>query len=124
MASTAAFQPGPLMAVYYATKAYVLSFSEAVREELRETGVTVTTLCPGPTRTDFQKNAGIERLRLLQITNMDARKVAALGYRGLMKGKRVVVTGFLNRFLAFGVRLMPRAFVAWVVRQVQVKTRL
>ena len=123
VASTAAFQPGPMMAVYYASKAYVLSFSEALREELRGSGVTVTTLCPGPTETDFQKTAGIERIRLLKITNMNAGKVAKLGYRGLAAGRGIVVTGLLNRLLAFGVRFAPRSLILWMVHQVQVKTR-
>lgn len=123
VASTAAFQPGPMMAVYYASKAYVLSFSEAIREELRGTGVTVTALCPGPTRTAFQKNAGIERIRLVQWTSMDARQVALLGYHGLMQGKRLVVPGLFNKLTVLGVRLAPRALASWMVRQVQVMTK-
>jgi len=88
VSSTAAFQPGPLMAVYYATKAYVLSFSEAIANELKGTGVTVSCLCPGPTTTGFQKRSGIEGIRLVRSPLlMDAATVARIGYRGMMKGR-------------------------------------
>src|SRR5438045_741754 len=90
VASTAAFLPGPLMAVYYASKAYVLSFSEAVAAELKRTGVTVTALCPGPTITEFQKRAGIAESGLFQSgLTMDSMTVARIGYRAMMRGKRV-----------------------------------
>jgi hypothetical protein len=113
VASTAAFQPGPFMAVYYATKAYVLSFSEAVAMELKGTGVTVTTLCPGPTRTDFQEQAGMEATRLFRSPlAMDAPAVARAGYRAMQRGKRVVVSGAFNKVLAAGTRLVPRAVSA------------
>ncbi|MBI1807060.1 MAG: SDR family oxidoreductase [Ignavibacteria bacterium] len=118
VASTAAFQPGPLMAVYYATKAYVLSFSEALRAELKGTGITVTTLCPGPTRTEFQKRAGMEKTNLFRSANvMEAATVAAIGYRGLMNGKGIVVPGIINKLVAFGVRLSPREIVTGVVKR-------
>ncbi len=120
VASTAAFQPGPLMAVYYASKSYVLSFSEALATELSGTGVSVTALCPGPTESEFQKTAGIhENLLLFKLTMMKARKVAEIGYAGLMKGKRIVIPGFLNRLLPFGVRIAPRGLVTTIVRRVQ-----
>lgn len=98
LGSTASFQPGPKMAVYYATKAYVLSFSEALWYELRPRGVTVTCLCPGPTRTGFQSRAGQEGLRLLNVglVSTDASAVARAGVDGLFRGKRVVVPGFMN----------------------------
>ena len=116
VASTAAFQPGPFMAVYYATKAYVLSFSEAVAMELKGTGVTITTLCPGPTHTGFQKHADMEATRLFHSPLvMDAPEVARIGYRAMMRGKRVVVAGALNRLLAVGTRLVPRAVSARIV---------
>jgi short-subunit dehydrogenase len=119
LASTAAFQPGPLMAVYYATKAYVLSFSEALANELAGTGVTVTALCPGPTETGFSSRAGSEQSRLFKGPTMDARTVAEAGYAGLMAGKPVVIPGLRNRILAFGVRLTPRRVVTQIARRMQ-----
>jgi short-subunit dehydrogenase len=119
VASTAGFQPGPLMAVYYATKAYVISFSEAIANELRDTEVTVTALCPGPTRTGFQKRANMEDSKLSQGVIMDAATVAKAGYAGLMKGKTIVVPGFKNKFLAFTIRISPRSMVTNVVRRMQ-----
>ena len=124
VASTAAFQPGPLMAVYYASKAYVLSFSEALAAELPGTGVSVTALCPGPTESDFQKSAGIEgKLPLFKLTMMSARKVAEIGYDGFMKKKRIVIPGFLNRLLPLGVRIGPRRLVAAIVRRAQTSSK-
>ncbi|HST05719.1 MAG TPA: SDR family oxidoreductase [Chloroflexia bacterium] len=120
MASTAAFQPGPLMAAYYASKAYVLSFSEALAEELSDKGVTVTALCPGPTQTGFQKRGNLERSRLVagrQI--MSPRIVAQAGYRALMKGQRVVIPGFMNKAIAEGMRFLPRRLVTRVVIKAQ-----
>jgi short-subunit dehydrogenase len=119
LASTAAFQPGPLMAVYYATKAYVLSFSEALANELAGTGVTVTALCPGPTETGFSSRAGSEQSRLFKGPTMDARTVAEAGYAGLMAGKPVVIPGLRNRLLAFGVRVTPRRVVTQIARRLQ-----
>ena len=108
VASTAAFQPGPLMAIYYATKAYVLSFTEALAEELAPAGVTVTVLCPGVTRTGFQARAGVEDSRLLSFGMMSAESVAKLGVDGLFAGRRVVVPGWLNWIGTQAVRLAPR----------------
>ncbi len=119
LASTAAFLPGPLMAVYYASKAYVLSFSEALANELRGTGVTVTALCPGPTRTGFQKRGVMEDSRLVQGSIADAASVALAGYRGLMAGKTVVIPGFSNKLVPWVVRLSPRGVVTRVVRRMQ-----
>jgi short-subunit dehydrogenase len=119
MSSTAAFQPGPLMAVYYASKAYVLSFSEALANEVRGTGVTVTVLCPGPTRTNFQNRAGVGDTLLVRSGVADAASVARAGYRGLMDGTPLVIPGFRNRLLAFLVRLTPRSVVTQVVRAIQ-----
>lgn len=118
VASTAAFQPGPFMAVYYATKAYVLSFSEALANELRGTGVTVTALCPGPTQTGFQQRAGIEHTRLVRIRGIDVEAVARIGYQGLMRGAPVVIPGLGNRLLTVVVRLVPRNLVTTVVRAI------
>lgn len=116
VASTAAFQPGPFMAVYYATKAYVLSFSEGVALELKGTGVTITTLCPGPTHTGFQKHAGAEATRLFHSPLvMDAPEVAKVGYRAMQKGKRVVVSGVFNKLLAGGTRLVPHGVSGRIV---------
>ncbi len=116
VASTAALQPGPFMAVYYATKAYVLSFSEAITEELRGTGVTVTALCPGPTRTEFQARANMGGSRLARFGLQDARPVAAIGYRAMERGQAVAIPGLLNRLLALTVRVSPRAAVRRIVR--------
>jgi hypothetical protein len=117
VASTAAFQPGPGMAVYYATKAYVLSFSEALADELRGTGVSVSTLCPGPTRTGFGGRAKMERARLFRTGVMDAAAVAEAGYRGLKKGEAVIIPGLRNRLMALAARLGPRRLVVAVARR-------
>jgi len=119
VASTAAFQPGPLMAVYYASKAYVASFSEAIANELQGTGVTVTCLCPGPTRTEFHTRAGMERSRLVMGKMMDAAAVARIGYRGLMAGKTLVIPGLRNQLLALGAKLGPRGLVTKAAREFQ-----
>lgn len=119
VASTAAFQPGPLMAVYYATKAYVLHFSEAIANELQGTGVTVTCLCPGPTATEFQQRAKIDGIRLTKFGTMDARTVAEDGYRALMDGKPVAISGFKNWLVAQSVRFAPRRMVAAIARKLQ-----
>lgn len=121
VASTAAFQPGPLMAVYYATKAYVLSFSEAVNYELRNTGVSVTALCPGATATNFEKRANLESSRLFQSGAMDARDVALEGYKALNEKKSLEIPGFKNKALANLVRFLPRKSVLKIVHYVQDK---
>ena len=111
VASTAAFQPGPWMAVYYATKAYVLSLSEALHYELRGTGVSVTVLSPGPTRTGFQERAGAKDIQLMKsrfMAVMDALTVAKKGYEGMMNNRKVVIPGLMNRILATGAHMGPR----------------
>jgi short-subunit dehydrogenase len=119
VASTAGFQPGPLMAVYYASKAYVISFSEAIANELKHTGVTVTCLCPGPTDTGFQGRAGVEESRLFkQFGPMEAKTVAHDGYRALMKGKTLAISGFKNWLLAETVRIAPRKMATAISRWV------
>jgi short-subunit dehydrogenase len=119
VASTAGFQPGPFMAVYYATKAFVLSFSEAIYEELRGTGVTVTCLCPGATETEFADRAGMRSSKLFQMRVMDARSVATQGYRGMLAGKPLVITGARNWLVAQSVRFSPRWLVRKIVRKMQ-----
>ena len=112
VASTAAFVPGPWMSVYYATKAFVLSFSEAIDYELKASGVTVTVLCPGPTESEFKVRAGSERSRLFEAFLMEAPRVARAGYEGMMKGKAVVIPGLRNKLVPVAARLAPRPLVA------------
>jgi uncharacterized protein len=122
VASTAAFQPGPLMAVYYATKAYVLSFSEALADELRDSGVTVTCFCPGATHTGFVQRAGMEKSRLYKrFGAMDVKPVARDGYRGMMEGKTVVISGLHNWVVAESVRFAPRRMVTAISRWIAEK---
>jgi short-subunit dehydrogenase len=117
VASTAAFLPGPNMAVYYATKAFVLSFSEAIGDELRGSGVTVTVLCPGPTATGFQDAARMQKSRLVQGTMMSAADVAESGYRGMMDGQPVVIPGVMNRLVPWLVRITPRRLTTILSRR-------
>ena len=120
LASTAAFQPGPLMAVYYATKSYVLSFSEALANETAGTGITVTALCPGPTITDFQKQAGLEATALFNNPFvMTAAEAARAGYEGMMRGRRVVIPGLANAMLVQGTRIAPRRLSTAIARRIQ-----
>lgn len=120
VASTAAFQPGPLMAVYYATKAYVLSFSEALAEETRGTGVTVTALCPGPTASGFQAGAEMESSRLVKGRKLpSAASVAAYGVTRMNKGDVVAVPGFMNKTMAASVRFSPRPLMRRIVHRIQ-----
>jgi short-subunit dehydrogenase len=112
VASTAAFVPGPWMSIYYATKAFLLSFSEAIDHELLPNGVTVTALCPGPTESEFKVRAGSQRSRLFEAFVMDAPTVARAGYAGMMKGKAVVIPGLRNKLIPVAARLIPRPFMA------------
>ncbi len=124
VASTAAFLPGPLMAVYYATKAYVLSFSEALANEVASSGVTVTALCPGPTASNFQTAAGLENSKLVfGKTLATSRAVAEAGYAGMMAGKTVVIPGLSNKFVAAAPRLLPRRTMTAIVRRAQERRR-
>ena len=118
VASTASFQPGPLMSVYYASKSYVLFLSEALANELKGTGVSVSVICPGPTRTGFQQRAQNEKTALGTDSGlmMDARKVALIGYKGMMKGKTVIIPGLANKILAQSVRVSPRKLAVEIVR--------
>jgi hypothetical protein len=119
VASTASFQPGPLMADYYASKAYVLHFSEALANEVKGTGVSVTALCPGPTISGFQERAAMTDSKLVQSGLMDSRKVVDIGYNALISGKSFVIPGFRNQMLAFATRFLPRNMVTNTVRRTQ-----
>lgn len=122
VASTAAFQSGPTMAVYYATKAYVLSFSEALDNEVSNKGVSVTTLCPGPTESGFQAAAAMEESNLVKGKKLpSSREVAEYGYASMMKGKTVAIHGMMNYLMANSVRFLPRALVVKVTRMIQDK---
>lgn len=120
IASTAAFLPGPLMAVYYATKAYVLSLSEAVNEELKGTGVTVTAVCPGPTESGFQAKAELESSKLFQGGKiMDVDTVARYAVSSTLKGKPVAVVGPKNKLVVFSPRFLPRRLLPGIVKRAQ-----
>ncbi|MHC1682262.1 MAG: SDR family NAD(P)-dependent oxidoreductase [Clostridiaceae bacterium] len=114
VASTGAFQPCPLNSAYCGTKAFVLYLSEGISEELKGTGVTVTALCPGATKTNFAKRANIEDIKLFKGNTLNADKVAEIGYNALMKGRPLVVTGLYNKVLASSVRFIPRSMVVKV----------
>jgi short-subunit dehydrogenase len=117
VASTAAFQPGPFMAIYYATKAFVFSFSVALAEELRGSGVSVTTLCPGFTESEFLRRAQM-KLGPHGLGMMSAESVARAGYQGCMKRDAIVVPGVMNKLTSFMSRRMPARFAARVVRRI------
>jgi short-subunit dehydrogenase len=120
VASVAGFFPGPFMSVYYATKSYVISFSEAIREELKGSGVTVTTLCPGPTATEFEKNAELQDSNLFKLLKpASADKVAKYGYKALMAGKGIVIYGFLNKCMVFTRRLVPNFIILKIMKNIQ-----
>lgn len=120
VASTAAFQPGPLMATYYASKAFVLSFSEALWEEARDSGVRVSCLCPGPTISKFRERAGTDKKKLSRVAaSMGSAAVAALGHGAWKANKRVEVTGLRNRVLAAAIPFVPRKAVLGMVRNLQ-----
>jgi short-subunit dehydrogenase len=117
VASVAAFLPGPGMAVYYASKAYVLSFSEALHRELSDRGVRVTTLCPGPVPTEFQARSGMQLNAAARALELSAERVAQIGYDGFMRGKRVVVAGINNRIAVSLMRLVPNGLLLRLVDQ-------
>ncbi len=122
LASIASFQPGPLMSVYYATKAFVLHFSEGINNELKGSGVTVTALCPGPTMSGFEEAANLKTSKLFKRKKLpDAAIVAEFGYRAMIKGKSVAIHGWMNRVIAFSVRLVPRNIVTVIVRKISEK---
>jgi short-subunit dehydrogenase len=119
--STGSFAPAPYMAAYAASKAYVLSFSEGLAEELHGSGVTVTALCPGVTPTGFHERAQTGNIALVHFGVVSAAKVAAAGYRALMRGQRVVVPGFANRLLVLSTYLTPRAILLPLTRNLMAK---
>ncbi len=123
LGSLAGFLPGPGMAVYYASKAYVLSFSEALRQELAPRGVRVTTLCPGSVATEFQARAGLKPGFEHEILNVSASDVAQAGYRGLMANKRAVLPGLGIKLVPFLLRLFPRGFILAAVGRLQLRKR-
>jgi uncharacterized protein len=123
VASIAAFMPGPGMAVYYASKAYVLSFSEALHRELKPKGVRVTVLCPGPVPTEFQARAGMGDDALPGFLTRSAKQVASDGYRGLMQGRRVVVPGVANRMVTMALRFAPRGLLLELIDRQQLRRR-
>jgi uncharacterized protein len=124
VASIAAFMPGPAMAVYFATKTFVLSLSEAVNNELAGTGVKVTALCPGPTESRFQEVAAMEDSPLVQGQKLpSAKEVAEYGYQAMRQGQAVAVHGWRNRLLVWSLRWLPRAMVVKIIRNVQAPTK-
>lgn len=124
VASIASFQSGPLMSVYYATKAFVLSFSEALHNELNDFGITVTTLCPGPVNTGFQEAADLNNSRLFSIMkSTTAEKVAIYGYNAMLKGRTVAIEGLVNKLLVLTNRFTPRFISIKIVRMLQDKKK-
>ena len=122
VASTAAFQPGPMMAVYFATKAYVLSFSEAISNEVSDKGVTVTILCPGATESGFMAASNMEESKLFKGRKLpSAKEVAEYGYASMMQGKTVAIHGLLNSIMAHAIRFVPRSLVVKLTRKIQDK---
>jgi short-subunit dehydrogenase len=122
VASIAAFLPGPTMAIYYASKAYVLSFSEAIDNEVRDKGVTVTTLCPGPTDSGFLEAAALQDSKLFKGKKIaTSKEVAEYGYKAMMQGKTVAIHGLMNRIMANAVRFIPRSILVKAVRSIQAK---
>jgi short-subunit dehydrogenase len=122
VASLAAFLPGPLMSVYYASKAYVLSFSEALSNELNNTGVSITTLCPGPTESGFWNAAEMNEISVIKGAKLPSSKdVALYGFKELEKENAIAIHGFMNKLMAFSVRFTPRFLVRNIVRMIQDK---
>ncbi len=122
VASTAAFQAGPFMSSYYASKAYVLLLSEALNNELAQDGVNVSVLCPGPTHTEFGVRADMSSAKILNVPwVMSAAEVAEIGFSGLMKGKKIIIPGLMNKLLAFSVRFTPRSIMVLIIRSLNQK---
>jgi short-subunit dehydrogenase len=124
VASTAAFQSGPTMAVYFATKAYVLSFSEALDNEVKEFGISVTTLCPGPTESGFQAMAAMEESAMVKGRKLpSSQQVATYGYQAMLKGKTIAIHGTMNWIMAHSVNFVPRKIVVKLTRALQDKAK-
>lgn len=124
VSSLAAFQPGPLMAIYYASKSFLLSFTEAVAREIRGSGVSISVLCPGPTKTNFQSTVSENTSENKIAMNMASVKaVASCGYKAFKKGKIVIIPGMMNQFLAFLPRILPRNIAASIVYKIQMSNR-
>ena len=124
VASIAAFQPGPYMSVYYASKAFVLSFSEALRNEVRNTGVCISVLCPGPVETEFEKSSELTKSKLFsKLKPVTAEKVAYAGYRGLMKNRAVIKPGFFNRAAITAGTFVPTGIKVNIARKIQEKKK-
>jgi uncharacterized protein len=122
VASVAAFMPGPYMSVYYATKAYVLSLSQAIAEEVKDKGIKVSALCPGPTHTGFVDAANLNDSNLFKLMKpASARAVAVYGYKAMLRGQRVAVHGFSNKMMVWAVRFMPRNWVSAAVKTISKK---
>ena len=119
LASTASFQPGPMMAVYFATKSYVLHLTEAINAEVKGSGVSLTALCPGPTESGFQAAAEIEQNMLFNKKNPTSKEVAEYGYKSMMNGKAVAIHGFKNYLMANSVRFTPRNWVVAITKKMQ-----
>lgn len=120
VSSTAAFQPGPMMAVYFATKSYVLHLSEALNNEVKQHNVSVTAFCPGPTDTYFMEESQMGKSKFIKNRKMpSARAVAWSGYKAMMEAKPVSIHGFMNKLMTFSVRLAPRKWVVWILRKMQ-----
>jgi len=124
VASAAAFQPGPFMAGYYATKAYILHLSEALGAELAPEGILVSALCPGPVKTGFGARAGVKRTRLFRMLQyVDAADVARAGYQAMLRGKPVVIPGLWNRIVAWSMRLVSRRAAVRLVHRLQAERK-
>lgn len=124
VASIAAFQPGPYMSVYYASKAFVVSFTEAVRNEIRKTGVSMSALCPGPVVTEFEKSSELTKSKLFsKIKPITAEKVAYAGYKGLMKNRAIIIPGFFNRFVVTAGVFVPTGIKVNIARKIQEKKK-
>lgn len=122
ISSVAAFQPGPLMSIYYATKAYILHFTEAIANEVKDKNISISVLCPGQTKTDFQKNVSSKKNKI-KFNSSCPVKVAKYGYEGLKANNTISIPGYFNKFIVFLNRLLPRYFVTKIVRYIQEKNR-